>query len=227
MDWERLVYFRYTLQGSSGATMRARSECGQQDTLPKAQAGTVALGLARRIAWAKIPAEYEARRQREFELVLQQAEERRRQEAAVAARLREARRHDEAEKARRHRELEIVRQRAVENRRELMAREQQRLKQERRVIFAKSLEEYIGAVESSVARNWRRPTGVPPGLKCTVSLVQATNGQVLHVEIAQSSGNIAFDRSVEQAVLAASPLPLPKQPAVFDRELVILFKPRS
>jgi colicin import membrane protein len=108
-----------------------------------------------------------------------------------------------------------------------MAREQQRLEQERKAIFAKALEEYIGAIQSSVARNWRRPTGVPPGLKCTVNVVQDTSGKVLRVEIAQSSGNVAFDRSVEQAVRAASPLPPPRQRPVFDREIVFLFNPRS
>ena len=185
---EELVYFRYSLEASSGPIKKVRSECRHQGTLPKARAGTEAPGLARRIAWAKISAEHEARK---------------------------------------HRELELARRGAEEDRRELIAREQQRLEQERKAIFAKALEEYIGAIQSSVARNWRRPSGVPPGLKCTVNVVQATNGQVLRVEIAQSSGNVKFDRSVEQAVLAASPLPPPKQRAVFDREIVFLFNPRS
>ena len=107
------------------------------------------------------------------------------------------------------------------------ATREQRLEQERVAIFAKALEEYIGAIQSSVARNWRRPTGVPPGLKCTVNVVQDSNGKVLDVEITQSSGNVAFDRSVKQAVRAASPLPRPRQRAVFEREIVFLFNPRS
>ena len=82
-------------------------------------------------------------------------------------------------------------------------------------------------MQSSVARKWRRPTGVPGGLKCTVSVVQNRNGRVLRVEILQSSGNAAFDRSVEQAVLAASPLPAPRERALFDREIVFLFNPRA
>ena len=98
---------------------------------------------------------------------------------------------------------------------------------ERLALFATALEEYIGAIRSSVTRNWRRPTGVPAGLKCTVSVVQANDGKVLRVAITQSSGNAAFDRSVEQAVLAASPLPAPRQRALFDREIVFLFSPRS
>ena len=94
-------------------------------------------------------------------------------------------------------------------------------------VVAKVLEEYLGAIHASVVRNWRRPTGVPAGLKCTVSVVQANDGKVLRVAITQSSGNVAFDRSVEQAVLVASPLPAPRQRALFDREIVFLFNPRS
>ena len=137
----------------------------------------------------------------------------RRREAEATALRAEVQRRKEAEQARKRRELEMARQR--------------RLEHERKVILAKALEEYIGAIQSSVTRNWRRPTGVPRGLKCTVSVVQAKNGKVLRVEIAQSSGNVAFDRSVEQAVRAASPLPLPRQRAVFEREILFLFNPRS
>ena len=134
-----------------------------------------------------------------------------------------------AEEARRAEQAEADRRREEEERarRELVAREQERLEQERRAIFARALEEYIGAIQSSVAENWRRPTGVPPGLKCTVNVLQDNNGKVLRVEIVESSGNVAFDRSVEQAVRAASPLPRPRRKAVFDREIVFLFNPRS
>lgn len=131
------------------------------------------------------------------------------------------------ERASREDELALKEAESERARRELLAREQLRLEQERKAIFAKALEEYIGAIQSAVARNWRRPTGVPPGLKCTVNVVQANNGKVLRVEITQSSGNTAFDRSVEAAVLAASPLPPPRHKAVFDREIIFLFNPRS
>ena len=172
-------------------------------------------------------------------------EERRREEAETAARRAREQRRKEVEKTRRRAEVELARRMAEEARRaereeadrrrkeeerarrELMAREQQRLEQERKAIFAKALEEYIGAIQSSVARNWRRPTGIPPGLKCTVNVLQDNSGKVLRVEIAESSGNVAFDRSVEQAVRAASPLPRPRRKAVFDREIVFLFNPRS
>ncbi len=115
--------------------------------------------------------------------------------------------------------------REQERRHELSIQEHQRLEQEREDTLAQALEEYIGGIQSNVTRNWYRPTRVPLGLKATVNVVQATNGEVLRVEIIESSGNVEFDRSVEEAVWASSPLPQPKQRAVFDREIVLLFHP--
>ena len=47
----------------------------------------------------------------------------------------------------------------------------------------------------------------------------------MQAEIQSSSGNVAFDRSVEEAVLRSSPLPVPKDPSLFDRNVVITFEP--
>ena len=134
-----------------------------------------------------------------------------------------------AESERRARRAEAERRKREEDRarHERMARGSQRLERENKASHAKGLMEYIGAIQSSVTRNWRRPTGVPRGLKCTVTVVQASNGKVLRVEITQSSGNVAFDRSIEQAVLAASPLPLPRDRAMFEREIIFMFNPRG
>ena len=174
-----------------------------------------------------------------------EVEEARRTEAEAAARKAEGQRRKEVEKMRRRSEVELARRKAEEerraeraeaerrreeeerDRRERMAREQQRLEQERKAIFARALEEYIGAIQASVAEHWRRPTGVPTGLACTVNVLQDDSGRVLRVEIIESSGNIAFDRSVEQALRAASPLPRPWRRAVFDREVLFLFRPRG
>ena len=58
-----------------------------------------------------------------------------------------------------------------------------------------------------------------------VRVSQIPGGEVVQAEILSSSGNIAFDRSVEEAVLRSSPLPLPKFPSLFDRNIVITFEP--
>ena len=85
--------------------------------------------------------------------------------------------------------------------------------------------EYVGKIKETIERNWLRPPGNPTGLKCVVRVSQIPGGEVVQVEIRTSSGNVAFDRSVEDAVLRASPLPVPKDPALFDRYIVITFEP--
>jgi colicin import membrane protein len=52
-------------------------------------------------------------------------------------------------------------------------------------------------------------------------------GDVMHVEVVKSSGDASFDRSVETAVQKAVPLPLPADPALFEkfREITFVFDP--
>ena len=47
------------------------------------------------------------------------------------------------------------------------------------------------------------------------------------VHIIESSGNRAFDRSVEQALWGASPLPLPQDVSLFRRDLQFVFDPQG
>ena len=87
--------------------------------------------------------------------------------------------------------------------------------------------EYIAQIKDKIERNWLRPPGTVAGLECEVRVVQIPGGEVVQVEIRTSSGNVAFDRSVEEAVLRSSPLPLPKDPSLFDRDIVIAFEPEG
>ena len=82
-------------------------------------------------------------------------------------------------------------------------------------------------IQSTVNRNWIRPTGAPKGLRCTVKVTQIPGGQVVSVVITKSCGNVAFDRSVENAVLRSSPLPQPKDPSLFAREIIFEFEPED
>ena len=54
---------------------------------------------------------------------------------------------------------------------------------------------------------------------------QSPGDEVVQAEVRTSSGNIAFDRSVEDAVLRSSSLPIPKDPSLFDRHIMITFEP--
>lgn len=60
-----------------------------------------------------------------------------------------------------------------------------------------------------------------------VRVSQLPGGDVVQVDIQAGSGNVAFDRSVEEAVLRSTPLPVPKDPSLFDRHIVITFEPEA
>ena len=57
-------------------------------------------------------------------------------------------------------------------------------------------------------------------------VTQTMMGDVIDVRLQSCSSDNAFQRSVERAVRKASPLPLPPNPDVFDREINFTFKPR-
>ena len=87
--------------------------------------------------------------------------------------------------------------------------------------------EYVAQIKDKIERNWLRPPGTASGLKCVVRVSQLPGGDVVQVDIQTGSGNVAFDRSVEEAVLRSSPLPVPKDPSLFDRHIVITFEPEA
>jgi colicin import membrane protein len=90
-----------------------------------------------------------------------------------------------------------------------------------------ALADYVGMISQKVTRNWIRPAGAPEGLECVVSVTQIPGGQVTGVQIGSCNGDAAVRRSIEAAVLKASPLPLPDNPALFDRSLRFTFKPEQ
>ena len=89
------------------------------------------------------------------------------------------------------------------------------------------LAQYSLAIQAVVERNWIRPPGAPARLSCVVRVTQAPSGDVVTVEIAESSGNRTFDNSVENAVWKSSPLPLPQDVSLFRRDLQFVFDPQG
>ena len=71
--------------------------------------------------------------------------------------------------------------------------------------------------------------GVRKGLSCTVAVKLIPGGEVIDARVVKTSGNAAFDRSVETAVLKASPLPMPSEPGLQQRfrNINFEFKPEG
>jgi len=44
------------------------------------------------------------------------------------------------------------------------------------------------------------------------------DGEVISVKVTESSGDFSFDRSAEKAVTGASPLPVPTDQKIFERD---------
>ncbi len=84
-------------------------------------------------------------------------------------------------------------------------------------------------IRQKVERNWVRPAGWTKGMECVVRVRLAPTGEVMNATIARPSGSPAFDRSVENAVYKASPLPLPEDKGLFEhfRELELRFRPEG
>jgi colicin import membrane protein len=58
-----------------------------------------------------------------------------------------------------------------------------------------------------------------------LNVTQVPGGEVAKVSIGECNGDQAVRESIEAAVYRASPLPAPPDPALFDRNLKINFKP--
>lgn len=98
-------------------------------------------------------------------------------------------------------------------------REQARHRQQGQAAWVQSL---VAAIE----HKWSRPAELR-GLHCVLHIDLAPNGAVVNARLASSSGNPWFDSSALDAVLAASPLPVPADNAVFDPRIIIEFDPDS
>ena len=175
--------------------------------------------------------------QRKKDEAKKKAEEAKRKADEAKKKKEEAERKRKEEEERKKKEEERKRKEEERKRKE---EEQRRLKQMMedelsREAEARAEAARIGEVQKTWAQQlnehirsrWLRPPGLPQGLRCQVRIEILPNGEVVSVTIIRSSGNPAFDVSVENAVYKSSPLPLPSDPKAFERVLEPIFTPES
>jgi len=121
-----------------------------------------------------------------------------------------------AEKKKRQAE---AKQRQQELARQLEAEEQAQANE----LATREIDKYQVLIRQKVIRNWLKPPGSSKGLVSKVKVRLIPGGDVIDVKVIKSSGNAVYDRSVERAVRKASPLPLPKDPAIAARMYDIEF----
>ena len=74
------------------------------------------------------------------------------------------------------------------------------------------------AIQKKVESSWIRPVTANKDLKCTIKVKLMSDGTVISADVILSSGDEIFDRSVENAVDKASPLPVPNDKELFTQE---------
>ncbi|WP_457673061.1 cell envelope integrity protein TolA [Thiolapillus sp.] len=157
----------------------------------------------------------EAERKRRLEEQKRREAERKRREEEK--RLAERKRQEE-EKAR---QAEIARQEA-ELQRQIEARRQAAA---RRAARQKAVDEWSTKIRQAITNRWVFPPGAK-NLQTEVRIRLLPDGDVLDVKIIRSSGDVAFDGSVERAISKAKPLPVPPpETGLFDefREMRLVF----
>ena len=194
-----------------------------------------ALEEQKRVEDARIERERLARIEREAEQkrIAEEAERKRIAAENEQQRLAE----EEAAKERRRIEAERKRQEEIERQRaenERLRREaeaaarQEELDAEARRLAARSADAeaaYMFRIQQRISQKWVRPPTATAGINCTVNISQTPSGDVLSVSIGACNGDAVVRRSIERAVNQASPLPTPRDPSVFDRNLTLIFKP--
>lgn len=157
--------------------------------------------------------------------------ERKRVEAAEVKRKaaeEEARRNAEAAEAKRQAEAKAQAEREAAVRAERQAELQRLLAaEEEAAAFARSgaVDEYRLLLVQAIEREWKRPDSARAGLQCTLHVTQAQGGTVVNVRLGTCNGDEAVRESITNAVFRASPLPPPRDPRAFQRQLEIVFKP--
>ncbi len=107
--------------------------------------------------------------------------------------------------------------------------EHQRMQRLQQSLQSGVIDRYKAQLKAAIEQQWFLPPGTDTQLECRLRVRLAPGGVVLSVTLLSSSGNAAVDRSAKTAIMQASPLPVPKNPALFDafRVLNLTMSPKD
>lgn len=144
--------------------------------------------------------------------------ERKAQEAA------EAKKKEEEKRLAEEKQKQMEQQAAAEREADLRRSLDQELRQNAAHSSA-ALASWQSQITARIQRAWLRPPSARPGIACVLHVTQVPGGAVTNVSIGSCNGDQAVRESIEAAVYRASPLPPPSDPALFQRDLEITFRP--
>jgi colicin import membrane protein len=173
--------------------------------------------------------EVEEKHAAEANAARQAQEKRDAEEAAVKHQAEEKRQLEVKRKA--EEKLKVEEKRKAEEARLRAQREselQHSLAAEEHVMAARSngqLANWEAQIQARIQRAWLRPPSARAGINCIVYVTQVPGGEVVNVRLGECNGDAAVRESIQAAAFRASPLPPPPDPALFERNLEIQFKP--
>lgn len=89
----------------------------------------------------------------------------------------------------------------------------------------RGLADYASKVRNKIRGNIILPPSLQGNPEAIFEVNQLPTGEVLSVKLKRSSGNPTLDAAIERAIIKSSPLPLPTDPSLFQRDLEIKYKP--
>ena len=169
----------------------------------------------------------------------QQQKKLQKQRAMEAARKAEIKKQQD-ERAKKRKQQQLAEQK---NQQEIVARQQAEAAQKQALLAKQQADERVraeqnkqatisatAAIQQKVIDRWIKPVSSVKGMSCTVRVKLLASGDVMDAVVISSSGDSVFDRSAENAVRKASPLPVPASRALFAkyfREFTFRFKPEK
>ena len=100
----------------------------------------------------------------------------------------------------------------AEERRKKIAEDAKRAEKQHAQEMEKQNRQYIGLIQARVKSKWVMPLNWKKGARCEVAVRLIPGGDVVSVSITKSCGDALSDKSVENAVRLAAPLPVPSDP---------------
>lgn len=90
---------------------------------------------------------------------------------------------------------------------------------------AKALAVWQDKIRAKIRGNIILPRDIAGNPEAVFDVSLLPTGEVLTARQRRSSGNAAYDDAVHRAILKSSPLPKPDNPALFERQLELRFRP--
>lgn len=97
-------------------------------------------------------------------------------------------------------------------------------RQARERKIQRAMNTYMKMVMYRIQKNWQKPSYKVKGKKCEVKITQSAVGEIKSHKLLTCDKDRRFRRSIEKAIKASSPLPLPREHLFDRRELILIFQ---